>query len=166
MATLQITDTITQALDMIGAFLDHAPKRGVPRMARVDNAYVGLKTAVADALRTEWLGYIEDNTEGHLRDVIAFARSVGALDEMDRCLRAMAAWCHAGGRVRLWRDGRPEGMSFYFELMDKGADGQERRAFNGGVIYRGPGRPLDGSAPAFTVSLHEADKPHSWTIHT
>ena len=41
--------------------------------------------------------------------------------------------------------------------------------FNGGLIYSGPGHPLDGSGPAFTVSLDEevaAGKRHTWSVHT
>lgn len=37
---------------------------------------------------------------------------------------------------------------------------------NGGFIYDGPGQPLDGSAPALTVSIGDQPAKHSWGIHT
>ena len=40
------------------------------------------------------------------------------------------------------------------------------RWFNGGLIYSGPGQPLDGSAPALTVGIGIDSSVHNWSVHT
>jgi len=62
-------------------------------------------------------------------------------------------WCEENGiRLYRWHEGRP--YIFWF---------------NGGLIYSGPGRPSDGSAPSFTVSLDPvcaSGAEHRWSVHT
>lgn len=36
----------------------------------------------------------------------------------------------------------------------------------GGLIYSGPGLPLDGSGPQFTVSVDAPSGQHTWSSHT
>jgi hypothetical protein len=62
--------------------------------------------------------------------------------------------------AEIYRDFAPN--SFVF-LM-KRADGTVW--FHGGLIYSGPGQPLDGSAPALTVSLDKTGHEHRWSVHT
>ena len=40
------------------------------------------------------------------------------------------------------------------------------RWFNGGLIYSGPGQPLDGSSPALTVGIGIDSSKHGWSVHT
>lgn len=36
----------------------------------------------------------------------------------------------------------------------------------GGLIYSGPGQPLDGSGPAYTVGIGLDSFKHQWSVHT
>lgn len=51
-----------------------------------------------------------------------------------------------------------------FEFVIDNPDGSHW--FNGGLIYSGPGQPLDGSGPAFTVGIGNNNAEHSWSTHT
>ena len=59
--------------------------------------------------------------------------------------------------------------SFVFTMFKQDSSGAYIKAFNGGLIYSGPGIPSNGTSPSFTVSLDEdaaSGKRHMWSIHT
>lgn len=60
-------------------------------------------------------------------------------------------------RVRIFSDFAPYSLGFTIE------DNEGNFQFNGGIIYQGPESPADGSAPSFSVSLHNKV---GWFIHT
>ncbi len=95
--------------------------------------------------------------------VMAFAIDNGCVLKFAERLDYLAQYGgdNAGKNVcHLHADFAPN--SFEFLMMRE--DGS--RWFNGGLIYSGPGQPLDGSAPAFTVSLDRDQSKHSWSVHT
>lgn len=51
-----------------------------------------------------------------------------------------------------------------FQFVVNRPDGS--RWLNGGLIYSGPGQPLDGSGPAFTVGIGLDSLKHQWSLHT
>jgi hypothetical protein len=51
--------------------------------------------------------------------------------------------------------------SFAFAMMVN-----EALWFNGGLIYSGPGQPLNGSGPALTVGIGVDPSVHGWSVHT
>jgi hypothetical protein len=60
----------------------------------------------------------------------------------------------------LYADRAP--LSFQFAIMRPDSS----RWINGGLIYSGPGQPLDGSGPAFTVGIGLDSMKHQWSVHT
>ncbi len=58
----------------------------------------------------------------------------------------------------------PDHAPLSFEFLMKHEDGT--RYFNGGLIYSGPGQPLDGTGPALTVGIGIDSSKHGWSIHT
>lgn len=56
-------------------------------------------------------------------------------------------------------------LSFTFAMEHRYSDSEPWKFwFNGGLIYQGPGQPLDGSFPALTVSLSPPKQ--GWSVHT
>lgn len=105
----------------------------------------------------------------HFAKVKAFAESVGAQAELQKQLDYLATYaCHDDPertRCHLMADFAPH--SFTFTMEKRSSDGAEYTYwFNGGLIYRGPGQPLDGSAPALTVDISPSNKTHDWSVHT
>jgi hypothetical protein len=106
----------------------------------------------------------------HFEQVNKFADAVGAHDRLHEQLDFLARFaCSVEDaqktRCYLHKDFAP--YSFEFTMQRRRPDGGYEYWFNGGLIYSGPGQPLDGSAPALTVSLDpEAGKQHDWSVHT
>jgi len=50
-------------------------------------------------------------------------------------------------------------------ITSDGTDAEWYDVIHGGLIYSGPGRPLDGSAPQLTVGLSN-DSVEGWSVHT
>lgn len=116
---------------------------------------------------------IEIKCPEHFRDVVAFAAKVGALDQfMGRVLYlgayALQSRNIADVKAELFRDDAPHSFAFVIYAAKKPLHrgGAWERWFNGGLIYSGPGQPLDGSAPAFTVGIGTDPAVHSWSVHT
>lgn len=65
-------------------------------------------------------------------------------------------------RHRLFKDFAK--WSFVWSIERREKDGTWKQLYNGGLIYSGPTQKLDGSAPAFCVSL--GDPEEGWSIHT
>lgn len=95
----------------------------------------------------------------HLIDVMNFAVKVGAIDKLLDKLRYLAEYGD-DNICELYDDWAPHS----FEFLMKHPDGS--RWFNGGLIYSGPGQPLDGSAPALTVGIGIDSSVHNWSVHT
>jgi hypothetical protein len=105
---------------------------------------------------------IEFKNTKHLIEVMDFAIKVGAMDKLLDKLRYLAEY--GNGEVdnicELHNDWAPHS----FEFVMKHPDGT--RWFPGGLIYSGPGQPLDGSAPALTVGIGIDSSVHGWSVHT
>lgn len=66
-------------------------------------------------------------------------------------------------KTTIYNDFAP--FSFGFDVRLSPDGGKTWKGFlNGGLIYSGPDQPLDGSGPAFTVSLGEPGE--GWSTHT
>lgn len=97
----------------------------------------------------------------YLAQVRQFAQAVGAADELEDKLDYLATY---GGtpdftRCELHTDFAKNSFEFVIYKDDL-------RWFNGGLIYSGPGQPLDGSFPALTVGIGIDSSKHGWSIHT
>lgn len=96
----------------------------------------------------------------HLEQVRAFAHEHGAEAELEERLDYLASYGGGANICELHKDFAP----YSFEFLMKHPDGS--RWFNGGLIYSGPGQPLDGSFPALTVSIGHSEHLHDWSVHT
>jgi len=96
----------------------------------------------------------------HLAEVLKFAAENGCADKLADRLDYLARYGDGDNTCHLHRDFAPHSFDF---LMLK-PDGS--RWFNGGLIYSGPGQPLNGSAPALTVGIGIDSSKHGWSIHT
>lgn len=103
---------------------------------------------------------IELHDSDHFIDVLKFASSVGAADKLADKLQYLTQYGDGKNTCHVFRDWAP----YSFEFVMHHADGS--RWFNGGLIYSGPGQPLDGSAPALTVGIGVDSSQHGWSIHT
>lgn len=103
---------------------------------------------------------IDESSREHFAKVMEFAMNNGCADKLLERLQYLAEY--AGGRQKcvLYTDWAPNSFAFAMKKPDS------EFWFNGGLIYSGPGQPLDGSAPAFTVSIDADSSKHSWSIHT
>lgn len=102
----------------------------------------------------------------HMDRVRAYARERGIEADLDEKLAWLGDYaCHGDAektRCELFADWAPH--SFEFVMYRRRDNGEYTRWFNGGLIYSGPTQPLDGSAPALTVSLAPARE--GWSVHT
>lgn len=96
----------------------------------------------------------------HLIDVMDFATKVGAIDKLLDKLRYPAEYGEGDNMCDLHADWAPH--SFTFTVRRPNGS----RWFSGGLIYSGPGQPLDGSAPALTVGIGIDSSVHNWSVHT
>lgn len=100
----------------------------------------------------------------YLEEQIDFARGTDCIDNLaDRLFWLVQNGGSRPVRVVLCRDFAPHSFVFAVQRVDDTGQRWER-CMNGGLIYSGPDQPLDGSAPAFTVSLGEPKI--GWSIHT
>jgi hypothetical protein len=97
--------------------------------------------------------------EEHYLAVKKFAEDNNCLDALNSRLTRLKDMCGADETCYLHADFAP--LSFAFLITDGG-----RRRLVGGLIYSGPGQYLDGSGPAFTVSVEPHSNEHKWGIHT
>lgn len=108
----------------------------------------------------------------HFATVARFAADVGGLDSLINSIKNLDRFF---GReditVRVGPDiaSAPDDPNFSFGIFGRTRDGTEELLMNGGIIYSGPGRPSDGRAPNFTVSLDPDaanGKTPKWSVHT
>jgi hypothetical protein len=93
-------------------------------------------------------------------EVLSFAVLNNCADKLVDRLEYLANYGNGNCIVELHNDHAPHSFAFVM----KHSNGN--RWFNGGLIYSGPGQPLDGSGPAFTVSLAPTGHEHNWSVHT
>ena len=96
----------------------------------------------------------------HFIKVMDFAVANNCAHKLIDKLNYLMGYADGSCDVELHYDFAPN--SFVFIMLRR--DGT--RWFNGGLIYSGPGQPLDGSGPAFTVSLAPTGQEHNWSVHT
>ncbi len=104
---------------------------------------------------------ININNPDHFAEVMQFALNNQCADKLIKQLNTLANF---GGKpdystCYLYADFASN--SFAFNIQKEG-----KNWMNGGLIYSGPGQPLDGSAPAFTVGIGIDSSEHGWSIHT
>lgn len=114
---------------------------------------------------------IED--QAYYDAVLAFARSVGAEKLLKAPLDYLATYACDGDRektrCRLAKDFADHSFRFVMEKRDPDAPDGYVPWFNGGLVYSGPGQPLNGSFPALVVSLNPDEatgRTHMWSVHT
>jgi len=96
----------------------------------------------------------------HLASVLRFAAENNCADKLVEKLSYLAQYGDGTNMCEVYADWAPNSFAF---LM-KHPDGT--RWFNGGLIYSGPGQPLNGSAPALTVGIGIDSSKHGWSVHT
>jgi hypothetical protein len=96
----------------------------------------------------------------HFAEVTQFALQNGCLLKLAERLDYLAKYGGGDNICHLHYDWAPH--SFAFVMCH--SDGMPW--FNGGLIYSGPGQPLDGSFPALTVGIGIDASSHSWSVHT
>ncbi len=96
----------------------------------------------------------------HFAKVSDFAESVGAFDKLNERLNYLDTYGGGDCTCKLYPDWAPNSFAFVMKRPDG------TRWFNGGLIYSGPGQPLDGSAPALTVGIDIDSSKHGWSVHT
>jgi hypothetical protein len=107
----------------------------------------------------------------HFAQTVQFAANVGALDSLVNAIKDLDRWFDESDiEAVVYPDtmSDPEDPNFRFSLYCNQAKGRVI-LLHGGIIYSGPGRPSDGSAPSFTVSLDPAamaGSKHQWSVHT
>lgn len=108
----------------------------------------------------------------HFANVIQFAADVGGLDSLIDSIKNLDRFF---GRDDITARVHPDISSdltdpnFRFAIFGRTRDGKEDLLMHGGIIYSGPGRPSDGSAPNLTVSLDPdaaSGKTPKWSVHT
>ena len=104
---------------------------------------------------------IEFADPDHLAKVLKFAIENNCADKLLQRLNWLSNYGFDGDTLCvIHSDHAPN--SFEFVMKHPGGD----RWFNGGLIYSGPSQRLDGSAPAFTVSVEPHTNEHKWSVHT
>lgn len=106
----------------------------------------------------------------HLAAVEAFAKSVGAEEQLVKQIDYLRNYGGGNWKIRLGRDWAQHSFTVTWLRWSRAKE-EFVLAYNGGLLYGGPGQPRDGSAPAFSVSLDSlnpcSDRPlHDWSIHT
>ena len=96
----------------------------------------------------------------HFLAVLSWAAANNCAKQLVDKLEYLATYGNGDNHVEIHYDSTPHSFEFLMLHPDK------TRWFNGGLIYSGPGQPLNGSAPAFTVSLSPTGHEHNWSVHT
>ena len=103
---------------------------------------------------------IEFKDPEHFLQVLQFAAQNDCAKQLADKLEYLAQYGDGNNLCEIHRDHAPNSFAFLMRHPDG------RVWFNGGLIYSGPGQPLDGSAPALTVSLEPTGHEHKWSVHT
>jgi hypothetical protein len=95
----------------------------------------------------------------HFAQVVEFAVANKCYAKLMERLDYLGHYSDQATTCHLYRDHAPNSFAFAMKRHSS------QFWFNGGLIYSGPGQALDGSGPAFTVSI-SAEPGHSWSVHT
>lgn len=115
---------------------------------------------------------IVDETNGALKDIVAFAKKVNVTEnsKFESCIQRLLAITknavnNTNGdlhKLFLFPDFAPK--SLYFEIQRLRHNGESQRYVNGGIIFHGEhDNGGDGSFPTLSVSM---EKVNGWSIHT
>jgi hypothetical protein len=96
-----------------------------------------------------------------LAEAIEFGFNNNCIDKLMDKLEYLSVY-NPDNKTTLHLHGDFAPLSFEFLICHE--DGS--RYFNGGLIYSGPGQPLDGTGPALTVGIGIDSSRHGWSIHT
>lgn len=110
---------------------------------------------------------LEIKNQQHFDEVLAFADKVGLRKQLDEKLKYLDEYAEHGdrgkSRCHLSKDFAPYSWGFVIEV--RGADGEYRHWFTGGLLFHGPhDNGGDGSFPTLAVTIGGAV--HGWSIHT
>ncbi len=95
-----------------------------------------------------------------LPDILEFAINNGCVDKLIDKLGYLSNYAEGDNTCHLSDDFAENSFRFTIQRPD-GTDW-----FHGGLMYSGPGQPLDGSGPAFTVGIGIDSSQHGWSVHT
>jgi hypothetical protein len=95
-----------------------------------------------------------------ISDILEFALNNKCEAKLIERLNYLANYGEGNNTCKVFNDLAENSFSFVM-LRPDGS-----HWFNGGLIYSGPGQPLDGSAPALTVGIGIDTSVHDWSIHT
>lgn len=96
----------------------------------------------------------------HLASVLRFAVENDCATKLLERLDYLAKYQDGQNMCEVYSDWAPNSFAFVLKRPDGST------WFNGGLIYSGPGQPLDGSAPALTVGIGIDSSKHGWSVHT
>jgi Domain of unknown function (DUF4120) len=96
----------------------------------------------------------------HLASTLRFAIEAGAHAKLIDKFEYLTKYGEGDNMCEIYNDFAPHSFTFVMKRPDG------TRWFNGGLIYSGPGQPLNGSAPALTVGIGIDSSQHGWSIHT
>lgn len=118
---------------------------------------------------------VEESAQKRLEETRAFADKVGARNELEEQLEYLGGYANSPEEQKtvclLYTDFAPYSFGFtMYRLVSEDGQKKEKRWFNGGLIYYGPGDTgVDG--PQFSVSLEGAfgvgrANKHRWEVNT
>ena len=96
----------------------------------------------------------------HFAEVLEFALAHNCDDVLTERLSYLTGYHEGENTCHVYKDWAPHSFAFLMVHPDGS------RWFNGGLIYSGPGQPLDGSSPALTVGIGIDSTQHGWSVHT
>ncbi len=96
----------------------------------------------------------------HFAQVMEFAVHNKCVEALTKRLDYLAHYGEGNNVCHVYKDWAPNSFAFAMKKPDSDF------WFNGGLIYSGPGQPLDGSAPALTVGIGVDSSVHGWSVHT
>ena len=96
----------------------------------------------------------------YFAEVMQFALASGCADKLTERLSYLSQYHEGENTCHIYKDWAPHSFAFAMKKPDSSF------WFNGGLIYSGPGQPLDGSAPALTVGIGIDSSRHGWSVHT
>jgi hypothetical protein len=117
---------------------------------------------------------VDESAQKRLEQARAFADKVGAREELEAQLNYLSTYANGNGTDTvcvLFNDFAPHSFEFVMlRVVTEGEEKKEKRWFNGGLIYFGPGES-GVSAPQFSVSLDGCfgtgkGNQHRWSVHT
>jgi len=103
-----------------------------------------------------------------MKEVLDFATENDCIEAFLNRLIYLSYSPDGNTRCILHHDFAPLSFAFVMERM-RANERKWNFIYNGGLLYSGPGVPLNGSYPSLSVSLNAdaaAGKIHMWSVHT